>query len=362
MNKDYDYKRLTHFKWFVLQNFPFIDEDFDAITNYQLFCKLGEEINKLIKSMNEAGQQVEDLTNYVNSYFDNLDVQEEIDNKLDEMAEDGTLEEIISQYVNLKSILAYNSVAEMKQATNLIDGSFVETYGFYSANDGGNAKYKIREITNQDIVDEMTIIALQDTNLIAELINPTNIKQFGAKGDGITDDTLSIQKALTFEKMMLVPKGEYIISDTLIMSAGSYLRGETATKSKIILANDSNCDMVHITNGRNAGIENITLFGNWYNETFNPTGTNTEGNGIVINTELNHSSTGLMFTNLRLEYISESAIVINERSWIQNWFNVSVYRAGTYGLEDKSSDNNFYALNIFGCEEAGIYAKSRTAR
>ena len=90
MNKDYDYKRLTPFKWFVLQNFPFIDEDFDAITNYQLFCKLGEEINKVINSTNAMGTQVEELTDYVANYFDNLDVQEEINNKLDEMAEDGT--------------------------------------------------------------------------------------------------------------------------------------------------------------------------------------------------------------------------------------------------------------------------------
>ena len=106
MNENYDYKRLTPFKWFVLQNFPFIDEDFDAITNYQLFCKLGEEINKLIESMNLTGQQVEELTNafnnlkdYVDNYFDNLDVQKEVNTKLDAMVEDGTLAKIINQEI-----------------------------------------------------------------------------------------------------------------------------------------------------------------------------------------------------------------------------------------------------------------------
>ena len=85
---NYDYKNLRPFKWFVLQNFPFIEEDFDAITNWQLFCKLGEEINKIVQSVNDAGGQVEiltnafnDLQNYVNNYFENLDVQEEINNK-----------------------------------------------------------------------------------------------------------------------------------------------------------------------------------------------------------------------------------------------------------------------------------------
>lgn len=97
------YKKLTPFKWFVLQNFPFIDEDFDAITNYQMFCKLGEEINKVIESQNLVGEQVENLTNsynalanYVNNYFASLDVQEEINNKLDEMADSGELGEIIN--------------------------------------------------------------------------------------------------------------------------------------------------------------------------------------------------------------------------------------------------------------------------
>lgn len=103
MNK-FSYKNLCPFKWFVLQNFPFIEADFDAITNYQLFCKLGEEINKIIEKVNKSGEQTENLTNafielqnYVNDYFENLDVQNEINNKLDEMVEDGTLAKIINQ-------------------------------------------------------------------------------------------------------------------------------------------------------------------------------------------------------------------------------------------------------------------------
>ena len=104
---NYNYTKLSPFKWFILENFPFIEADFDAITNWQLFCKLGEEMNKVIDSVNLSGSQVELLTeafnelqNYVNDYFSNLDVQDEINNKLDEMAEDGTLYTLISKYVD----------------------------------------------------------------------------------------------------------------------------------------------------------------------------------------------------------------------------------------------------------------------
>lgn len=103
----YDYKPLPPFKWFVLQNFPFIEADFDALTNWELMCKLGNEINKLIDSQNMTGEQIENLTNafnslkdYVDNYFDNLDVQEEINAKLDEMAENGEFDEYFKSFLS----------------------------------------------------------------------------------------------------------------------------------------------------------------------------------------------------------------------------------------------------------------------
>lgn len=103
MNK-FDFTKLTPFKWFVLENFPFIEADFDALTEWQLFCKLGKEINKIIDSTNLSGEQIQTLTdafnslqNYVNNYLDNLDVQTEVNKKLNEMVVDGTIKKIINQ-------------------------------------------------------------------------------------------------------------------------------------------------------------------------------------------------------------------------------------------------------------------------
>lgn len=93
--KNFDYKRLHPFKWYILENFPFLEDSIDVLTNYQLFCKLGEMYNKEIDSINTLGVQVEGITDW----FDNLDVQDEINNKLDAMAEDGSLAEIINQEI-----------------------------------------------------------------------------------------------------------------------------------------------------------------------------------------------------------------------------------------------------------------------
>lgn len=102
-------EKLPLFVRCVIQNFPFIEEDFDALTNYELISKVVEFLNKVISSQNEvinvsnelqvAFQQ---LQNYIENYFDNLDLQEEVNHKLDEMVEDGTLTELISTYLYTK--------------------------------------------------------------------------------------------------------------------------------------------------------------------------------------------------------------------------------------------------------------------
>lgn len=99
----YNYNKLTPFKKYIIQNFPYIDADFDALTNYELYAKVVDYLNKVIDEMNGANEQVEILTNayndlhdYVQDYFDNLDVQEEINNKLDEMATSGELQQIVN--------------------------------------------------------------------------------------------------------------------------------------------------------------------------------------------------------------------------------------------------------------------------
>ena len=103
-NINYNFNKLTPFRFFCLTNFPFIEEDFDSLTTYELLCKIVEYLNKVINTTNTIGTQTEELTNafnklksYVDNYFTNLDVQDEINNKLNEMTKDGTFDKIINQ-------------------------------------------------------------------------------------------------------------------------------------------------------------------------------------------------------------------------------------------------------------------------
>lgn len=80
-----------------------------------------QEFNKIIaqwkamqKNFDNLQDAFNDLKNYVQDYFKNLDVQDEIDNKLNEMANDGSLAEIFVPYLNnINSPVVVNSTAEM---------------------------------------------------------------------------------------------------------------------------------------------------------------------------------------------------------------------------------------------------------
>ena len=139
------------------------------------FCSYLEKT--VIPAVNNNGEAVTELQNlylelkdYVDNYFDNLDVQQEINNKLDDMAESGELADIIAQYLQLAGVLAYDTKADMKAAENLVDGSICKTLGDITYNDGLGAFYKVREILNTDVVDDNNIVALTDPDLVAEKI------------------------------------------------------------------------------------------------------------------------------------------------------------------------------------------------
>ena len=225
-----------------LTNFPYIEKDFDALTDYELLCLVVKFLNDVIANQNKQNDSItrmyesflalqdyvnntkdeledafNNLDDYVRNYFDNLDVQEEINNKLDQMLEDGVLEEIIESFLQTNALWCFDTVSNMKLATNFINGSSARTFGYYSVNDGGASLYKIRTKTNDDVIDEMFLIALNDNNLVAELIanNELNIKQIGAKGDGITDDTSFIKKALLKVQNIYFPSGTYNLTDII---------------------------------------------------------------------------------------------------------------------------------------------------
>lgn len=133
---------IPKFRRFVLQNFPFIEEDFDALTDYELICKVVEYLNRVITSQNEVISELEtfetnitnnfnrlealfnQLKSFVDNYFENLDVQEEINNKLDAMVEDGTFQTFVDAYFPKK--VDYYHITSDSTSDDIISAFAVE--------------------------------------------------------------------------------------------------------------------------------------------------------------------------------------------------------------------------------------------
>ena len=296
-----DYKNLTPFKtWLLLQintwgqnNFPFVESDFDELTNYGMMQKLMKALNDVISNENMVEEdmialynaftelqtyifdefadykeqvdgeienfetsvtgRVDSLETFMNNYFDNLDVQEEINNKLDAMVEAGTLQEIVADYLNSKAVFGFDNVASMQSSTNLIDGSYAKTLGYYAKNDGGGSLYKIRTITNDDVIDDKFIIEIGDSSneLIAELIyknNQLNLLQVGGKAsDNTIDNGAIINYILNKDINLYIPRGTFTIVTTINPKSYSNLTCDgTLTydgSGNCLYINKSNCNL-----------------------------------------------------------------------------------------------------------------------
>lgn len=109
-------------------------------------------------------------------------------------------------------IYGFDTVADMKQATNLINGSYARTLGFHTLNDGGGALYKI---TNSGTANEMDVIAIGSLYATLTKNDSYDLRQFGAYGDGTTDDTTYIQEALDFvssqKQELTISEGTYMV-------------------------------------------------------------------------------------------------------------------------------------------------------
>ena len=231
--------------------------------------------NTVIPALNNNGEAVEelqglyvDLKEYVDESFEDLNLQEYVDNKLDEMVEDGSLQEVMAEYLNTKALFTFNNVEELKAASNLINGSFARTIGYYTPNDGGDGLYLIRNVTNQDTEDDGAIIALENEELVAELIYTSyiNVKQYGAKGDNETDDFSKIEKALIFAKAnglaLYFPEAEYIMNGTLEIDVPNFeIYGDGKNKSIIYFnVDDSTCiDLESMGNK----LHDFQIYGKW---------------------------------------------------------------------------------------------------
>lgn len=95
-----NFQTLKTFRYWCQKVLPLVYDD--SLSYYELLCKVVDYLNKTMEDVETLHGDVSNLYEayrqlqlWVNTYFNNLDVQEEINNKLDEMAKNGTLSNLL---------------------------------------------------------------------------------------------------------------------------------------------------------------------------------------------------------------------------------------------------------------------------
>lgn len=147
-------KPVPPFVKFCAANIPVVFDD--SLSYYEALCALWKWMQDNLVDVINNNAAVTDyyieydketralfiqLKEYVDTYFDNLDVQEEINNKLDEMAEDGTLQAMIDNvFENVEYIFPKNYVNDSN--TQFGDICIIKAYGKVILIDSASYVYK----------------------------------------------------------------------------------------------------------------------------------------------------------------------------------------------------------------------------
>lgn len=180
----------------------------------------------------------------------------------------------------------FNNIAEMK-AYDLQEGDYAITKGYYSANDGGAGQYEI--VDDDTLNDDGGSIHELTNGLRAKLIidDTINVKVFGAKGDGETDDSTSIQNAIDFGKDIFLPEGNYLILTKLEVDKNIHLYG--IGKDSILLTNTDIIMLEGTGESINVVIENLQ---------FKNVCVNRVNNSIYLHDLKNLFASNLFFNNI----------------------------------------------------------------
>ncbi len=248
----------------------------ESMSYYETLCGLLSYLkDTVIPTLNnnadaiiEVQTLMQNLQNYVDNYFDNLDVQEEINNKLDEMAQDGTLAEILANYLNLTRFIdTTTNLINETSTTKIKNGYIIETFGFNEVDDGGNTKILITDVIPQN----KFYFELQNNLYGIPLTNKENVLIYGIKNDGLTDNTTLLNQLINYTNKLYFPAGTYLFNTLNIDNKSNFeIYGDGY--NSILKCNNPNTTtffyFIKMSNGENYKCHNLKIDSNYIGTNF----------------------------------------------------------------------------------------------
>jgi len=154
----------------------------------------------------------------------------------------------------------YDTLAELKVETDIIVGDIVQTKGYYAVGDGGGATYTIvASGTGTD--DGGSYIDLSGSGLQAraELDEPINVKQFGARGEYNTSYSATNQTAIQNAVDYVIARGER--NNSIYFPRGRYTIGDPGID--VYRASSTDVDIEFNGDGADVTILYADFYGAW---------------------------------------------------------------------------------------------------
>ena len=201
-------------------------EDMCQYTIAQLVVKIANKVNELVNEVWRFETDVQEVLKTQNENIQYLlgeGLHLEVGNIFDEWVQDGTFDTLINQ-------------SALKKVNERID----ET----------NAQ--LSEVDNN--------VELRRTTSV-------NVKSFGAKGDGVTDDTNAIKLALESSNVIYFPKGTYRVTETINLTKSTKIFGDEnvrnwGAEASTTLKKESDGYIFSCSWGNINNFENINFDGN----------------------------------------------------------------------------------------------------
>lgn len=182
-----------------------------------------------------------------------------------------------------------------------------------------------------------------------------NVRDYGARGDGTTDDTAAIQAAINAgTNVVWLPAGTYLVTGLTaaggVSGPGGTIQGVSLFGSTLKLANGANQDLLTL-NGQGWRVTNLGIDGNKAN--------NTSGNGIVVKyprTIIDH-----VYMNNVPGHGLYNAGTSGQTAHANEYHNIRILNSGGDGIRVSgayATDGRFSNVEIGQCGGYGAYVES----
>ena len=98
---------------------------------------------------------------------------------------------------------------------------------------------EIRDVYDAAAVNSMPPPTISDIAQLPPIETWVNVRSLGARGDGVSNDTAVLKKAIAEHRTLYFPTGQYLVSDSLVLRPDTVLIGLHPSVTRIFLADNT---------------------------------------------------------------------------------------------------------------------------